>query len=85
MTYKEYYLSLNSIDAIKFAAESDINVAIIIGKIVVQDYSGWLAILKFVLYCVNLTMVSVDLSLYFRNRRIEKRYTKLRKEKDCTI
>ena len=24
MTYKEYYLSLNSIDAIKFAAESDI-------------------------------------------------------------
>lgn len=51
-------------------------VAIIIGKIVVQDYSGWLAILKFVLYCVNLTMVSVDLSLYFRNRRIEKRQEK---------
>ena len=47
-------------------------VAIIIGKIVVQDFHGWLAILKFVLYCVNLTMVSVDLSLYFRNRRIEK-------------
>ncbi len=48
-------------------------VAIIIGKIVIQDFHGWLAILKFVLYCVNLTMVSVDLSLYFRNRRIEKK------------
>ncbi|MBQ7226297.1 MAG: hypothetical protein IJX02_06850 [Clostridia bacterium] len=48
-------------------------VAIIIGKIVIQDFSGWLAILKFVLYIVNLTMVSVDLGLYFRNRSIEKR------------
>ena len=47
-------------------------VAIIIGKIVIQDFNGWLAILKFVLYCVNLTMVSIDLGLYFRNRRIEK-------------
>ena len=27
MTYKEYYLTLDSIDAIKFAAESDIIVA----------------------------------------------------------
>lgn len=32
MTYKEYYLTLNSIDAIKFAAETDINVALIIGN-----------------------------------------------------
>lgn len=32
MTYKEYYLSLNSIDAIKFAAESDINVALMLGN-----------------------------------------------------
>ena len=32
MTYKEYYLTLSSIDAIKFAAESDINVAIMIGN-----------------------------------------------------
>ena len=47
-------------------------VAIIIGKVVIQDFNGWLAILKFVLYCINLTMVSIDLSLYFRNRRIEK-------------
>ena len=48
-------------------------VAIIIGKIVIQDFQGWLAILKFVLYIVNVTMVSIDLCLYFRNRSIEKR------------
>lgn len=48
-------------------------VAIIIGKIVIQDFNGWLAILKFVLYCVNLTMVSIDLGLYYRNRRLEKK------------
>ncbi|MBO5313155.1 MAG: hypothetical protein J6B29_04225 [Clostridia bacterium] len=48
-------------------------IAIIIGKVVIQDFSGWLAILKFVLYCVNLTMVSIDLGLYFRNRGIERK------------
>jgi hypothetical protein len=32
MTYKEYYLTLNSIDAIKFAAESDINVALMLNS-----------------------------------------------------
>ena len=47
-------------------------IAIIIGKIVIQDFTGWLATLKFVLYCVNLTMVSIDLGLYFRNRKLEK-------------
>lgn len=46
-------------------------VAIIIGKIVIQDFVGWLAILKFVLYIVNLIMVSCDLCLYYRNKRLE--------------
>ena len=32
MTYKEYYLTLDSIDAIKFAAESDINVALMLNS-----------------------------------------------------
>ena len=32
MTYKEYYLTLNSIDAIKFAAETDINVTLMMGN-----------------------------------------------------
>ena len=32
MTYKEYYLTLNSIDAIKFVAESDINVALMLNS-----------------------------------------------------
>lgn len=32
MTYKEYYLTLNSIDVIKFAAESDINVALMLNS-----------------------------------------------------
>ena len=47
-------------------------VAIIIGKIVIQDFTGWLAILKFVLYIVNLIMVSCDLCLYYRNKKIER-------------
>ena len=47
-------------------------VAIIIGKIVLGEFTYWLDILKFVLYIVNLVMVSTDLALYFRNRRIEK-------------
>ena len=46
-------------------------VAIIIGKIVIQDFTGWLAILKFDLYIVNLIMVSCDLCLYYRNKKIE--------------
>ncbi len=47
-------------------------VAIIIGKIVLNEFTYWLDILKFVLYIVNLVMVSTDLALYFRNRRLEK-------------
>ncbi|MBO5357010.1 MAG: hypothetical protein J6A95_04505 [Clostridia bacterium] len=47
-------------------------VAIIIGKIVLGEFTYWLDILKFVLYIVNLVMVSTDLALYFRNRRLEK-------------
>lgn len=47
-------------------------VSIIIGKIVLGEFTYWLDILKFVLYIVNLCMVSTDLALYFRNRRIEK-------------
>ena len=47
-------------------------VAIIIGKIVLGEFTYWLDILKFVLYIVNLVMVSADLALYFRNRRLEK-------------
>lgn len=46
-------------------------VAIIIGKIVVQEFDGWLNVLKFVLYIVNLLMVSTDLCLYYRNRRYD--------------
>lgn len=46
-------------------------VAIIIGKIVLQEFDGWLNILKFVLYIVNLLMVSTDLCLYYRNRRYD--------------
>ena len=46
-------------------------VAIIIGKIVVKEFDGWLNILKFVLYIVNLTMVSTDLCLYYRNRKYD--------------
>ncbi len=47
-------------------------VAIIIGKIVLNEFTYWLDILKFVLYIVNLVMVSTDLALYFRNRKLEK-------------
>ena len=47
-------------------------VAIIIGKIVLNEFTFWLDILKFVLYIVNLCMVSTDLALYFRNRKLEK-------------
>ncbi len=46
-------------------------VAIIIGKIVLGEFDGWLNILKFVLYIVNLLMVSTDLCLYYRNRRYD--------------
>ena len=46
-------------------------VAIIIGKIVIRDFDGWLSVLKFVLYIVNLIMVSCDLCLYYRNKKIE--------------
>ena len=48
------------------------DIAIIIGKIVMHEFSYWLDILKFVLYIVNLIMVSTDLALYFRNRKLEK-------------
>lgn len=51
-------------------------VAIIIGKIVLNEFTFWLDILKFVLYIVNLCMVSTDLILYYRNKRIEKAETK---------
>lgn len=47
-------------------------VAIIIGKIVLNEFTYWLDILKFVLYIVNLVMVSTDLALYFRNKKLEK-------------
>ena len=47
-------------------------VSIIIGKIVLGEFTYWLDILKFVLYIVNLCMVSTDLALYFRNRKLEK-------------
>lgn len=46
-------------------------VSIIIGKIVLAEFEGWLNILKFVLYIVNLLMVSTDLCLYFRNRKYD--------------
>ncbi len=49
-------------------------VAIIIGKIVMHEFTFWLDVLKFVLYIVNLVMVSTDLALYFRNRKLEKAY-----------
>ena len=47
-------------------------VAIIIGKIVLNEFTFWLDILKFVIYIVNLCMVSTVLALYFRNRKLEK-------------
>ena len=46
-------------------------VSIIIGKIVLAEFEGWLNILKFVLYIVNLLMVSTDLCLYFRNKKLD--------------
>ena len=47
-------------------------VAGITGKILTFDPSEWLKWLALFVYILNLTMVSLDLVLYVRNRRIDK-------------